>query len=88
MDAFGPNLVSLMKARGIDVGTLADRVGVPYNAVVRWRSSIAGPKFQDAVKIARALDMNLDEFARVTAPDDRAPKRRKAPRRPRTDDAA
>lgn len=62
MAEFGENIKRAREALGITQQTLADQLYVTRQAVSRWENGSRYPDLLTAQKLARALDMSLDEL--------------------------
>lgn len=56
-------LKELRKAKGVTQVELGKAVGATSRTVARWESEQVDMPFKTAVKIARYLDVNLEELA-------------------------
>ena len=57
------NLVTLRKQKGWSQERLAQEAGISYNTLIKLeRSGIKNPKIETVIKLADALEVNLDEL--------------------------
>jgi transcriptional regulator with XRE-family HTH domain len=62
MPTFGEKLTELRAARGFTVDALADAADLPKQTVLGYIMDRRAPSFENAIKIAKALGVNLNEF--------------------------
>jgi transcriptional regulator with XRE-family HTH domain len=59
------NLQKFRKKAGLTQEKLAKKSGVPYNTIIKIeRGGIGNPRIETAFKLARALEIKLDDFVR------------------------
>ena len=65
---FGTRLYAAMRRKGITLTQLGDAVGSHYNVVSGWVNGHRFPQFENLVKIARVLEVSLDDLCGVRMP--------------------
>jgi transcriptional regulator with XRE-family HTH domain len=61
-EAFGRRLRLVRKAKGLTQQELADRIGQTMQAISRLETGGSVPSFETLLKLAEALDCELNEF--------------------------
>src|SRR5215510_5750231 len=79
--SFGKTLAGLREAAGLTQVELAQKAGVPIDTLRRWEQDRNLPRINDALKLANALEISLDEL--ILAEDMQAPPAEGEPKRPR-----
>ncbi len=59
---FTNRLITLRKARGFPQQALADAIALHVNQIKRYESGTAQPTLETLVKLAKALDVTLDDL--------------------------
>lgn len=59
---FGKSLKIILSERNISMNTLSKMTGITYNMIKKYCAQEADPTISYALKIAKALDMSLDEL--------------------------
>jgi transcriptional regulator with XRE-family HTH domain len=76
--AMGQRLQAFRKQVGMTQSKLAEAAGVPLPTLQNWERGHRKPSLDNAVKLARALGVSLDELAGEGGGDEPpAPRRRK-----------
>jgi len=65
---FGENLKNLRKAKKLSQKQLGDRVGVSESIVSRYESGEVSPPIDTLCKMAKELNVSLDEFCGIQTP--------------------
>jgi transcriptional regulator with XRE-family HTH domain len=60
--SFGKTLAGLREAAGLTQVELAQKAGVPIDTLRRWEQDRNLPRVNDALKLAKALEISLDEL--------------------------
>lgn len=68
---FAEVMFKAMEERGMNAKQLADASGVSQQYISKLKTAwVKDPTFDKAVAIIRALNMDIDEFARLTMKDE------------------
>jgi transcriptional regulator with XRE-family HTH domain len=67
MEPFASLVIAAMERRGWDQPQLAERSGVSQSSISRMLNGQQAPKLDSAAKLAKALDLSLDELAGLRA---------------------
>lgn len=60
--SFGVRLRELREKIGLSQAELADRVGIPIGSIQNWEQARTRPRIETLSKLARALDVTIDEL--------------------------
>lgn len=67
---YGKRLSSIMKAQGINQKELAEMTGVTPISINNYITGKSGPSWYNADKIARALNVSMEEFRYLEVKED------------------
>ena len=69
--SFGDNLKNILAARGMTMTELANKTGITYNMIKKYCSGNADPTVSYALKIAKELEVSIDELMDYKAPENK-----------------
>ena len=69
--SFGDNLKNILSARGMTMTELANKTGITYNMIKKYCSGNADPTVSYALKIAKELEVSIDELMDYKAPENK-----------------
>jgi transcriptional regulator with XRE-family HTH domain len=64
-ETMGQRIQRLRQAAGLSQSGLSKAAGIPVGTIKNWEQGIRFPRLDLAAKVARALDITLDELAGV-----------------------
>jgi len=65
---FGLRLIQYRERQHLSITQLADRLGVDYMQISRYEKGKSLPSLDTAIRLARVLEVSLDELAGESAP--------------------